>query len=241
MMNYHRLPLLAAFLAACLLAATTGVRAEQLDSRSTQQFEAQLTNAMKGDAEAQYRIGEMYENGHGTNRDMAMAYLWYNKSAFQGNPRAREKIAALDKSKTGSAEEQARVNAAMRALQQQSAQEATRQREKDKAATDARARQQTEETARAQKAAAEAARARTVTPVPATAVAPVAKPAAPAGRPADPRSATAGPEVAKPAATVTKPAEPAKTPPPTAKDSGNTEFSANPCKGPQAKFLSTCN
>ncbi len=228
-MSNHSLRLSVLFLGAGLLAVATAGMASESDARAVQQYQAQLSIALQGDAEGQYRVGEMHENGIGTARDPAMAYLWYNKSAKQGHPKAREKLAILEKNRTDNQEEQGRVEAAMRALQQ-SEQEAAKQRAvREKAAAEARVRQQAEDAARARSTAEAAARAR-VTP-PAATPAPAAPPAA--------APAPAATAAAKPVA----PAEPAKAPAKSAGSGGKdeAEFSANPCKGPQAKFLSTCN
>ena len=220
-MSNHSLYLPALLLGICLLASAATGRADSPDPQAAQQYQAQLGIAMQGDAEGQYRVGEMHELGIGTPRDPAMAYLWYNKSAKQGHPRAREKLAGLEKNKADNAEEQGRVEAAMRALQQQSEQEAARQRNREKATAEARARQQTEEAARLKAAAEAAARPRTVAPTPAAAT------PAPAPAAAAPKTITQkDPAPAKPAASGEK---------------DQAEFTANPCKGPQAKFLSTCN
>ncbi len=174
-------------LLALLLAGTflPGIAAaDNLNPAAVRRFQALTTTAMQGKADDQFRLGEMYEKGDGTRADLAMAYLWYNKAAVQGHSAAKEKIAALDKTKAGSAEEQARVEATMRALQQQPG------RDKAKPADNSKARPTPPPAARA--------------PVPAT-----------------------------PAKPITADANKGKEP--------EGEFSSNPCKGPQAKFLSTCN
>lgn len=217
-MSNHRQRMFAA-LAGALLLTATAAQADKLDPKSVEQFQAQLNMAMQGNADAQFRVGEMYEQGLGTASDGSMAFLWFNKASIQGNARAKEKLAALDsKAKAESAEEQDRVNAAMRALQQQQDQDNA----KLKAAAEAARNRQTEELTK-QKAAAEAAAAAKAK-ADATAKAEAAKAAA-----------TAKPAPAPtPAAATTPAAKPA------AKKEAEAEFSANPCKGPQAKFLSTC-
>jgi len=164
--------------------------ADTLDAASVRRFQSQTTAATQGKADDQFRLGEMYEQGQGTRTDLAMAYLWYNKAASQGHAAAKEKIAIMDQNKAGGSDEQARVDAAMRALQQQS--------DRDKAKPSARGEKPVEAAKPQQKAA------------------PVAK----------------VPEPSQPPAPATPPA-PAKA--------TEGEFSTNPCKGPQAKFLSTCN
>jgi hypothetical protein len=57
-----------------------------------------LANA--GNAEAQYRVGEMAWFGDGTKQDLQAAQRWFEKSAAAGNPDAREALAALERRKT---------------------------------------------------------------------------------------------------------------------------------------------
>jgi hypothetical protein len=206
------------------------------DPAAEREYQTQLNLALKGNADSQFRIGEMYETGSGVKKDPAMAYIWYNKAAVQGSARAKEKVVSLDKAKTETAEEQSRVNAAMRALQQHSELEATKQRERERIAAEARARE---------KAAADAAaHARTVSTPPPAVVRPA--PAAVTTPPPAAVTAPAPASVPAPAPVAAKPvipdarlapAKPADKP----KEPESVEFSSNPCKGPQAKFLSTCN
>jgi nucleoid-associated protein YgaU len=201
-MSNYRQRVCAAIAGAFLLASGTAW-ADKLDTKSVEQFQAQVNMAMQGDADAQYQVGEMYEQGLGTTRDLNLAFLWFNKASTQGNARAKAKLAAMDnKNSAETAKEQDRVNAAMRALQQQQDQELTKQK-----AAAARNRQADE--APKQKAAVEAAAAKARAEAAAKAKAPPVPAPAPAAKPAPKKEAEA-------------------------------EFSANPCKGPQAKFLSTC-
>lgn len=201
-MSHYRQRVCAAIAGALLLAAGAAW-ADKLDTKSVEQFQAQVNTAMQGDADAQYRVGEMYEQGLGTPRDLNMAFLWYNKASIQGNARASAKLAAMDNKTSGeTSREQERVNAAMRALQQQQDQELAKQKA-------AAARNRQAEEAPKQKAAAEAAAAKARAEAAAKAKAPPVPAPAPAAKPVPKKEAEA-------------------------------EFSANPCKGPQAKFLSTC-
>lgn len=213
-----------------LLAALVAVAEPALaDSTADQEFQTQLALALQGKADSQYRIGEMYEFGIGTRRDPAMAYLWYNKAATQGNGRARDKLANWDNDRGATVEEQSRVDATMRALQQ-GEQEAARQREK--AAAEARNREKAAAEATAAAHARPRAPAPALTPKPATPPSPaVIKTPVKAPAPVAEAVATTPTQKALPAA---KTADKTKQPNP-------VEFSANPCKGPQAKFLSTCN
>ncbi len=51
--------------------------------------------AEKGDAEAQYRIGRMYEFGAGYPKDMAQAIAWLTKSGNQGHPDAQQELGVI--------------------------------------------------------------------------------------------------------------------------------------------------
>lgn len=206
-------------LATCF--ATTA-QASPDNPAAVDELKSQLSLAGKGDIDAQYRVGEMYEKGLGTAQDQSLAIIWYTKASLQGEKRATDRLDALDHGKAADVRknEQLRVDSVMKALRQQEAGEAARIRtirEKaaaDKAAAEARARQQTQDTTTArarEKAAAEAAAAKT-------------------------RS-----EQAKPVPVQSVPTtKPAEIPKKDIVDSERAEFGSNPCKGPQAKFLSTC-
>ncbi len=47
-------------------------------------YEEWLPLAELGDAEAQYNLGVMYDEGAGRERDLAMAAKWYREAAEQG-------------------------------------------------------------------------------------------------------------------------------------------------------------
>jgi hypothetical protein len=57
-----------------------------------------LANA--GNADAQFRLGEMTWYGDGTPQDLQAAHRWFEKSAAAGNADARAAIAALDRRTT---------------------------------------------------------------------------------------------------------------------------------------------
>ena len=52
-------------------------------------LESLRKTADQGDAQAQYRLGEMYDNGEGVAADDAEAVKWYRKAAEQGHPGAQ--------------------------------------------------------------------------------------------------------------------------------------------------------
>ena len=53
-------------------------------------FDFQMKLAQKGNAEAQFKVGEMYEAGRGVEKNMEEAMKWINKAAAQGNKAAIE-------------------------------------------------------------------------------------------------------------------------------------------------------
>jgi uncharacterized protein len=54
-----------------------------------------LPLAAAGDAEAQYNLGVMYDNGKGVPQDSAMAMSWFRKSAAQGNADAQYNLGVM--------------------------------------------------------------------------------------------------------------------------------------------------
>ncbi len=85
---------LSLFLAALLCASdsygqTTAVPAER--SKPTLR-----ERALKGDAEAQFNLGKMYEGGRGgLKKDYAQAAHWYRRAAEQGDPWAQASLGIL--------------------------------------------------------------------------------------------------------------------------------------------------
>jgi TPR repeat protein len=60
--------------------------------------------ARSGDAQAQFRLGEMYWYGDGTAQDLDAAIEWMGKAAAAGNPDAKECLAILERRKLRGAE-----------------------------------------------------------------------------------------------------------------------------------------
>lgn len=77
----------------CLL-LTAVVPAAGLDDADTRLFLAQKALAEKGDKNAQYYLGEMYENGLGTPASLDDAFHWYGIAAAQSHRLARRKLAS---------------------------------------------------------------------------------------------------------------------------------------------------
>ena len=219
-------------------------------------FKVQLFLAKNGDPAGQYYLAEMYEKGLGTPQDMQQALIWYKKSAELGNPKAEEKLANWDKSQENArkAKERAEAEAAAAELAK------VRQQEEADAAAKARARAATEATRKAaeQTKAAELAKVKQQEEADAAAKAAKARAATEAARKPTEESAmpkttttTSGPaggpktvDAKNPAAGQT-PAAKEKAAQSAAKadakdNKGSEGFTTNPCKGPQAKFLSTC-
>lgn len=55
-------------------------------------FNGMLALANKGDAEAQYHVGMMYNNGIGTERNIKQAFEWFQKSTASGDPLGAYKL-----------------------------------------------------------------------------------------------------------------------------------------------------
>ncbi|PJG51204.1 hypothetical protein CVM73_32425 [Bradyrhizobium forestalis] len=55
-------------------------------------FNAMVTLANRGDAEAQYHVGMMYNNGIGTQQDRSQAFEWFQKSAAANDPLGAYKL-----------------------------------------------------------------------------------------------------------------------------------------------------
>jgi TPR repeat protein len=61
-------------------------------ANDTATFNAMVALANKGDAEAQYHVGMMYNNGIGTQRDLRQAFEWFQKSAASNDPLGAYKL-----------------------------------------------------------------------------------------------------------------------------------------------------
>ena len=71
----------------CFLAFSTAACASDEDT-----FNAMLALANKGDAEAQYHVGMMHNNGIGTQKDPNQAFEWFQKSASANDPLGAYKL-----------------------------------------------------------------------------------------------------------------------------------------------------
>jgi uncharacterized protein len=62
------------------------------DANDADTLKAMLALANKGDAEAQYHVGMMYNNGIGTQQDPRQAFEWFQKSAASNDPLGAYKL-----------------------------------------------------------------------------------------------------------------------------------------------------
>lgn len=63
--------------------------------QDTQNFEKVLANAKQGDAQAQYTLGMMYQNGAGVAPDDSQARYWLEKSAYQDEVKAQAELGRM--------------------------------------------------------------------------------------------------------------------------------------------------
>ncbi|MCW8972729.1 MAG: hypothetical protein OQL05_05550 [Gammaproteobacteria bacterium] len=101
-------------------------------------FNYQKKMADYGHPEAQVKLGEMYEEGHGTEQNYDIAQQWYQKAMEQGYALGEEKLLQLEQRRQREAE------ARKRAEQQRIASEkaAQERREREKAEAEERAEQE---------------------------------------------------------------------------------------------------
>lgn len=64
-------------------------------------FDFQMKLAQKGNPEAQFKVGEMYETGFGVKKSMKDAEIWINKAANQGHETAGFKLLYWDMRENG--------------------------------------------------------------------------------------------------------------------------------------------
>ena len=64
-------------------------------------FDFQMKLAKKGNAEAQFKVGEMYETGFGVKEDKTEARNWITKASDQGHETAGFKLLYWDIEKNG--------------------------------------------------------------------------------------------------------------------------------------------
>lgn len=62
------------------------------DANETATFNAMVALANKGDAEAQYHVGMMHNNGIGTQKDIRQAFEWFQKATASNDPLGAYKL-----------------------------------------------------------------------------------------------------------------------------------------------------
>jgi TPR repeat protein len=81
-------PLLALVFIFCVTTCNNTLRYKE--TLSLLQHEAE-----QGDADAQFKLGNMYQNGQGVLKDFSKAFKWYQKAAEQGNADAQYRLGSL--------------------------------------------------------------------------------------------------------------------------------------------------
>jgi len=83
-----------------LLLLSVGISLPSL-SQADGLFDFQMKLAEKGNAEAEFKVGEMYETGFGVKQDMKEAENWIKKAAEKGHETANFKLLYWDLEKNG--------------------------------------------------------------------------------------------------------------------------------------------
>ena len=72
---------------------------EGLDAFTNKEYDKALEIltpfAEEGDAEAQFHLAKIYENGYGVSKDIEKAIKWYQLASKGGNPKAQNNLALL--------------------------------------------------------------------------------------------------------------------------------------------------
>lgn len=217
--------------------------AQAADETTREMFQVTQRFAEAGSREGQFKLAEMYEQGHGTPVDLDKALVWYQKAAEGGHEEARRRVEDWNarqqaRAETRRREELARQQAEQRAREQALAAE--------RAAEQERARQEAERLAQEVRER-EAARRN----------AEQARREALARREAEKRAAAerarrekeahaleaaqrrAADQNAAPQQAAVQ-APPAETSPKPNADAGSESFEVDPCKTSAARFMSTC-
>lgn len=84
----NRLTIICALLAAAIIGflSPVAVQTSRADARDEALLAGLLPLAEKGDAEAQYHVGMLYNNGIGTSADPKKAFGWFEKATKSGDP-----------------------------------------------------------------------------------------------------------------------------------------------------------
>jgi len=79
------------------LTAQDETRKTAMDEAQAKELAWNQSQAAKGDAYGQLRMGQRYRDGEGVATDMVMARSWLSKSAYQGHAQARKELSELPK------------------------------------------------------------------------------------------------------------------------------------------------
>ncbi|WP_422126880.1 tetratricopeptide repeat protein [Thioalkalivibrio sulfidiphilus] len=130
-------------------------------------FNFQQRLAQQGNAEAQFRLGDMYEQGLGVAQDEAQARHWYEKASEQGHPEANARLLKLEarllEGPQGTQEQARREEEARERARQEAAAREQAQREaeaRERAQREAQAQEQARREAEAREQARREAEAR---------------------------------------------------------------------------------
>ena len=111
-------------------------------------FKQQSELAKKGKVKAQYIIGEMYELGRGTEKDLDSALLWYKKADDNGHHKAAYRIERINQRNKLEALKKTQAEAEVKRREQEQTRQLVLQKQKLRAE---KIKQQAEEKARLEK------------------------------------------------------------------------------------------
>ncbi len=228
------------FLVAIFCLAATLARAD--DDANIKLFEIHSRLAAKGSSEAQFKLGEMCEEGRGTPLDLNKAKEWYELAAAQGHEEAKQRLATLGQRRprgdTAKMEREAQLLKQRAEEEHQAALVQKREEEERRRAAERRRIEESERLARQRDAAerqlqaqkrAEEERARMAAEQ--RKQEEIKARAALAAQPPSSQEKSAAPPPHSGGAHTT-------TPPSSA--SKQESFESDPCKGAAARFMSTC-
>jgi len=96
-------------------------------------FNLQSKLAEKGKVKAQYILGEMYELGRGTEKNINAALLWYNKAAENGHHKAPYRIERINQRSKLEALKKTQAEAEIKRREQEQARQLVLQKQKIRA------------------------------------------------------------------------------------------------------------
>jgi TPR repeat protein len=85
------------------------ITATLFSSTSQELFWNHYTSALRGDKEAQFLVGAMFENGRGVDQNLSQAAKWFEQSALQGHVDAQYNLALMYATARGVEENQTKA------------------------------------------------------------------------------------------------------------------------------------